>query len=485
MAIVSTSPVDGAIEIYIREKVSITFDVDMDPSTLTSGNLIIYNQDWDIAETTIAYDSPTRTVTITANVPFLIRHQYKVVIIGGMNGVASVADAWGDRTYLPSNYDFSFTTNDGRFYATPSTVVPSGVDPSVIYPPGIDYYTAFAYRSSRPADRESNISPSGVYLDANGLPTITLCFNKPVSLASITGSGLLCANEPIKITMRDVVGDPYLGPQTDLTAHGTWTSTLWQARFTLDANTYMSSNKEIAITIPSNLMATDGTVMGEKQEIYFTTTYDPLYVGVYAIRLKLGDLIADIPDDTINRIIYRNCILANWYSFQRNTFIRPFVSQYFTGSEITMIRPQFVVSPLTGPPEYVKRYVDAKTCLDLLKARYMGELDRIFLDGGPGASKALADLKVSDNPTTLYAATVGPIIQALEGGDPKSKDPITRRGEVGYWLDHITGIIKIKIGLNTNWGMRDPRNPPKRTDWITGTGGGSSSGSGGGWSGGS
>jgi hypothetical protein len=84
----------------------------------------------------------------------------------------------------------------------------------------------------------------------------------------------------------------------------------------------------------------------------------------------------------------------------------------------------------------------------------------------------------------LWAATVGPLIQELEGGDPKSKDPMTRQGEVGYWLDYITGLAKIKIGLNTSWGMRDPRNPPKRTDWITGGAATSASSSGGGWSGG-
>jgi hypothetical protein len=130
---------------------------------------------------------------------------------------------------------------------------------------------------------------------------------------------------------------------------------------------------------------------------------------------------------------------------------------------ITTVRPGYRVDPKTGPPEYVKRYVLAKTELDLLKARYQRFLDGIMLGGGPAASKMLDDLRISEGVGSLYAATVGPLIKELEGDSIYMTSPYAKnQGTVAYWLGYITGNNRWRSAIRVNWGWLDPRTPPRR-----------------------
>jgi hypothetical protein len=460
-AIVSTDPIDQADEVYIRQNIAITFDVAMDPTTMTAETFIVYDQDFNIIDGIRAYDATNRILSFSPSNPFLVRHDYIVEVVGGEDGVKSLPDAWGDVQELVGNYRFTFTTNDGRFLTPPTVTIPSGVPTDITYPSGVTYSTIFAVRSTTPANAQWGLDPSGVYLDSNGDPTLKICFNKPVRLSSITGSGELCDPHGITIISQDVLQDPFR-PIVDLSSTGIWSSVLWQATFTFDNNQVFEPNREITVTIPSTVTATDGSTLAADYSFYFTTELDPLYVGVNHVRLMpVGPMISDIPDDTILRIIHSNSILANWYSAGRPAVIQPFTSNRYTGSEVTVTRPAFTVDPVTGPPEYVKRFVLAKTWYDLLRAKYNNYIDGIMLGGGPGAAKALDDLKITQGGGSIYASTVGPIIESLEGNPKKGI-----KGEIQDWLDYITGAAKWKPALSFVWGLNDKTKPQGRTNFI-------------------
>jgi hypothetical protein len=467
--IISSSPLNGETEVAIGSTIQVTFDTAMDPASITTRTLVLYDQDTNIIDGTITYNGTTLVATFTPLEPLLVRHDYTFVVLGGENGVHTLPDMWGETDYLPSNYQFTFTTNDGRFLPTSSTPFPSGVDPDILYPSGVTYYTPFDIVRTIPTDRATNISPSGVFLNASGLPTITIYFNKPVSPDMLDGTDPTVDGRHVSITTQNVLQDPFIDTE-DLSHSGSWSVIGWRAIFTFDTNVLFDENEEIDVTIPSSIRATDGSslVDGEDYEFYFTTRYNPLYIGVAHVRLVLGNIIDNVPDDTINRLIHTNSLLANWYSRERPGVIQPFPSNIFEPSVITTTRPAFIVNPVTGAPRYVKEYVLAKTCLDLLKARFFDYVDGVMLGGGPGASKSLDDLRITEGNGMLYAATVGPLINKLEG------DYLTP-GSVAYWLAYITGKAKWKPGFKVAWGAKDPRNPPKRTDWITGTGGGTTS----------
>lgn len=315
--IVSTIPSNGQTEIQIGSNISVTFDSNMDPTSIAASTFIVYDQNTNILAGSIAYSSATNTATFYPAEPLMIRSTYTAVIIGGANmGVHTMPDAWGNVQYLASNFQFTFITNDGRFFTVPVQPIPSGVNPNILYPSGISYSTPFAVDHTIPCNRQGYIDPSGMYLNVSGLPTITICFNKPVDVASLNGSGEFCYSLAATVTGEDVLQDPYVGMQ-DYTPSGMWSAIQWQATFTFDNNTMLYPNEQITVTLPSNISATDQTSLGAPYSFYFTTEYDPYYVGVQQVRLDIGNLIADIPDDTIARLIHSNSILANWFSSGR------------------------------------------------------------------------------------------------------------------------------------------------------------------------
>jgi len=464
-SITSTSPVNGDVEIYIGSTIQFTISstLPIDAASITPSTFVIYDQSWNIVPGSYLWEPLTNTATFTPTNPLLVRHEYTCTILGSTAGVRSLPDAWGDPDILASNYQFIFTTNDGRFLEPPTETLPSGVPSGILYPTGVDYYTVYDIRSTKPLDETYNIDPSGVNIDLDGFPTITICFNKPVDITTLSPV-LTCDTKPITIIARDVLGDPF-APTVDLTASGVWTSVLWQSTFTFNSPSVFTTNQEVTVTVPTTVKATDGTFMGEEYDFTFLTEMDPYYIGVEHVRLTpVGPLITDIPDDTIARLIHSNSILAYWYGVERGAVIQPWTSQRYTGQEITLSRTSFDVDPITGPPEYVKRFVLAKTWYDLLRAKFLGYTNSIMLGGGPGAAKALDDLKISQGSGDIYQATVGPILEQLEGNPKKGI-----KGEVQEWLDYITGRAKWMPALKVQWGLNDSTKPPKRTAFIAGT----------------
>jgi len=68
--------------------------------------------------------------------------------------------------------------------------------------------------------------------------------------------------------------------------------------------TQLYNNNMVFVRLAADIAAEDGSTLGSNFEMYFTTTYDPLYTSVRRIRMDLGAVIANIPDDTINLAIF-------------------------------------------------------------------------------------------------------------------------------------------------------------------------------------
>lgn len=479
-SVVSTSPQNGAIEIYINTSITATFDSSMNPAFINTSTFVVYNASLELVPAAVTYDSTTNTATFIPTEPLLTRALYTVVLVGGANGIQTLPDGSGNIAYL-SNYSWTFTTNDGRFSVPPIAQVPSGVPSGIIYPTGVNYYTQFAVVSSQPANRATQLPISGIYTNINGFPTITVCFNKPVDPASLNATGLYCMTQAPLIVMNDVLQDPWGPNNVNLSNSGTWSAVLWQATFTFNSPSYFNNNEQISVTIPSNIASTDGTLLGTPYTFYFTTQYSPLYAGPLRVRADLGNLIADVPDDTIYRLLYHNSLIANYFGSVNQQFggyvndIRPFVTTRVTGFEAIVLRPSFPINQITGqPPLYVTEFVSAKTELDLIKARYFGLMDSLFLAGGPGASKMLADLRVSEGGGSLWAATLGPLLEKLEGNNKAAlgNGSIDDMGSVRYWLNWIVGKHKWTDQLRAQWGRYAAIGNPRRTAFLDNIGDG-------------
>jgi len=129
------------------------------------------------------------------------------------------------------------------------------------------------------------------------------------------------------------------------------------------------NNNVVFVKLYSTVAATDETTLGSDYEFYFTTTYNPLYSSVRRIRLDLGALIANVPDDTINLAIFQASLEAEALTFPTQ---------------------EYPTSGLTGYLAFAqKQYVTCVAELTLLNA-----IQNAGSSGG-GMAKRLADLQVS------------------------------------------------------------------------------------------
>lgn len=72
---------------------------------------------------------------------------------------------------------------------------------------------------------------------------------------------------------------------------------------------WLDYNTEYTVTVKaSGLWGNNTTYMEEDYEFFFTSQYCPLWSTVTDVRLAAGPLIDSVPDDTINRMIYRSSI---------------------------------------------------------------------------------------------------------------------------------------------------------------------------------
>jgi hypothetical protein len=113
--------------------------------------------------------------------------------------------------------------------------------------------------------------------------------------------------------------------------------------------TKLYENNVVIIELKSTIAATDGSTLGSDITKYFTTTYNPVYAGLRRVRLELGPLIEDVPDDTIMFAIFEASLSANAHSFQASRIN----DEYFEHAKreyTTCLAELTLVNALLGDP---------------------------------------------------------------------------------------------------------------------------------------
>jgi len=160
-------------------------------------------------------------------------------------------------------------------------------------------------------------------------------------------------------------------------------------------------NNAVFIKLDKTIADTDGNLLGSDNEFYFTTTYDPLYSSVRRVRLDLGALLSDIPDDVINLAIFEASLEANALAFG---------SLYVQAAEVVRFF------------EFARRqYVTCVAELTLLNAISGG------LALGGSKSKRLADLQISYSNDGQFKDLLSRAIACKD----KWQSSLTSAGEIG------------------------------------------------------
>jgi len=164
--IVSTSPTSGATNAAVELPVTVTFDRDMDPTTITTSTFTVKDAANNSVTGTVSYSN--KVATFTPTLPFTSNTTYTATISG------TVKDANSNQT-LGSDYSWTFTTEPTIDIATArtksigTTVLIKG---NVTVPPGL-FNRGFAIQDSTggmyvfPASQPTGISLGDV-VEAKG-----------------------------------------------------------------------------------------------------------------------------------------------------------------------------------------------------------------------------------------------------------------------------------------------------------------------------
>lgn len=186
------------------------------------------------------------------------------------------------------------------------------------------------------------------------------------------------------------------------------------------------NNNAVYIKLHSTIASTDGETLGDDYETYFTTTYDPLYVSARRLRLELGNLIVNVPDDLINWAIFEAGLEAIAFTFGTVTTDTTSAYRFF---------------------EFARRqYVTCVAMLILLTAMNNGEF------GGGSKSKRLADLNIS-----FSGGQVDDIFRRAMSCRVKWQATLTSAGEVGPGTSSRPSMV-VK-------GANDPDRPEFGRQW--------------------
>lgn len=185
-------------------------------------------------------------------------------------------------------------------------------------------------------------------------------------------------------------------------------------------------NNAVYITLDGTIADTDGNTLSGDYEFYFTTTYDPMYSSVRRIRLDLGALIVDVPDDVINFAIFEASLEANALTFGPFATRTSNVLRYFR-----FARRQYVTC------------VAELILLNAISAETSVE----------GKSKRLADLQVSYGGGGQF----DDLLQKAVACRMKWEAALTSTGEIGPGTSQKPSMV-IK-------GRLDPDRPDFGRDW--------------------
>ena len=104
----------------------------------------------------------------------------------------------------------------------------------------------------------------------------------------------------------------------------TWTYSLFSVDYTVNhsfetlANNILISdqkpldyNRLIQIEISPNIMSLDGEVIGDVEEHYFITEFNPFYAPIEILRVECGSWLNDVPDETLALAVHWASIKAD------------------------------------------------------------------------------------------------------------------------------------------------------------------------------
>lgn len=391
-AILNTNPSSNETNVAINVKVQVQFNQLMLESTLNTSTLIMFRtQDMSPVLGSITYNTQNSTVTfLPAHI--LLKNTNYTFIVAGDDPLTTTVVENSVKNFvnepMQNNVSWSFVTGSDiyRPHEDPQPETqpdqPTADRPTVtVLLPKVK--TNFAVIDTIPDNQDTNLDV--------GLDKVSVYFNRHIDASYLDNSWMMLNANPVLGETSDKVAA--ITPSGYLT---TSPSGIHWNKHPGDDNKFKENN-EIVVTL-SNQIKASGTSeqLSANEQFMFTTRFNPLYSTVKKVQLEAGPIVMSVPEDTINRIIHENSLLA-----------------YNLGNP----QIQGVGWPMNEPTFTATQFVKHRSSYDVLH-----EL-MISLLNGLGDSKRLGDFSVQKMPG---------IAREMEIALSKSIDSIK------YWLRKLT-----------------------------------------------
>ena len=448
--ITSTTPENSATNVYVNQLIYVVFDVPLLESSVSLNTFLMYRaSDYRQVEGTISYDSDLYTTTFIPDKVLDSDTSYTFIVVGEDQSADCVKSA--DLDELEESYAIQFVTGSEVYEEPQETEEQIEMENAYAPVPTIPVYEAapdpdFVITEVYPENRTTNVGTiidGGkcfiVQLSGADLPPSRIILNDLYpeytvasgyySLYSEFNDTLSSDDDDyldwMSVEASPVNGDPSIlsGVPAGFIVPPSGNKTMyWTA---LDPSGWYQNN-EVVVTVSKKVTNDDGGTLLQAQKFFFTTAYRPLYCTVQKIRLAIGPYIKDFPDDTINRTIFNNSLLAYQMS-----------NEMYSQSQWGIDSPSFAA----------KMYTCCKTQYDLLTAKLLDK------SCNSGQMKTLGDLSIQD-PLDISKAISVPLESAIAC--------------MTFWVDQMIGKegkVHPKMAIK---GVTNASTPPVRgvRTWV-------------------
>jgi len=370
--IVKTDPIQYTGNFPISGSFYIYFSQDLDTSTIN--NYTVYLRK-DVESTNvpidISYDRTTYTICVTPKSFLEYDKVYKLTIVGTIDptnpNIIGIKSTQGYPLY--GTYVLSIKTASSNISYTEEQKPEEIKQTDVVTVISTDYLSVI---KTIPSDGESNVDLKDLYNSS-----IFVYFNDSVNISNllsydaIFGSGIFghsvvgrlseINNDYITIVRKHVLDNKeYVVVPIDVKYYN------YLNAFVIELSSDdIQPNYEYNVTIKKGISGTTLLPMLSDYSFWFTTLYVPYYIDARSILIELGDVVTNVPLDTVNRLIYENTMIM-----------------YNKGMIVIDSKGNLIEPYLT--------YLICKVKYDLLRAIMTG----VVLSGG---SKRLGDFQIDIN----------------------------------------------------------------------------------------
>jgi len=417
--ILSQSPLPNSIGVFRNIFIQLQVDTSLNRNTVNTNTVILINKvTEEIIPGVVDYIPGTKTLTFQLFDILESNTTYALIVAGGDSGIFKVAPAlpWRDDSYI-----FEFTTGISTDPSSP--LAPTTTYPTAPYFTGNEgVYTEVQGRTGEPVSHivttAAQVNPSGVivpivpsgsvYLTEDEEDDIVLVSTNPsngaVNIDQLNISLTFSKNvESVDISSKFVITvSNILGYDPDVAFTYVVVDDVVNITVTAATPTKLPYATNFIVTYTDVSDDTDTSMVSGT--FSFSTKIKPFYSTILLIR-NLRSIIANVSDSDIEKLIYENSLFV----FENAS-------------------PVFDVDT---PTQAAKNYVACKTKLDLIQS--------IYIDGGPIASKKLADFSVAKDLTALPKIASG-LVSSLVACVNQNLNTVTNATN--------TGIATVVMAVN-------------------------------------